>query len=90
MNFQLQATHAGAHIDLVVHQATFVEIGGIAFFHANGRTTTTDIAGQRKQLFHVNQTATFVAACFGGFFKIYLFRTGNNAHKQAGLVASQH
>ena len=59
--FQLQSPYPGTNeYEWKIH-AGFMYVGGERFLHADGRTTPTDVTGERKEFLHRDKVALLVA-----------------------------
>ena len=60
------------------------------FLHADGRTPSADIAGERKEVFHRDKVALLVARHLGGHLQIHFVLAGDDAYEIARLLAMKH
>ena len=59
-------------------------------FHAHGRTSSADVAGDGQKVLHVYEVGFLVAGGFCGFFEVYLAVAGNDAYEMATPLALEH
>ena len=87
---ELEASDAGAHVDVLLFQGAGVDVGGEGLLHADGGTTSSDIAGCGEELFHVDEVAALVAGGFGGHLEVYFFICRNNAYEESCTVSLEY
>ena len=58
--------------------------------HADRRTTTSDVSGERKQVLHRDEVAFLVARHLGCHFQVDFMLARDDAHKVPRLFAMQH
>ena len=60
------------------------------FLHADGGTTATDIAGERKEFLHRYQIALLVARYLGCHLQVHFMLAWDDAHEVSRLLAMKH
>lgn len=78
---------AGGDGNLIPQRAGLVNKGGVAFFHAHGTASATDIASQAEKFLDGHQLHIFVPGGLSGLFQIQLAADGNAEHVDARLFA---
>ena len=86
-NFDLKSANAGTDVNMLEFLATFVDVCGEVFLHADGRTPATDVAGERKEFFHGDEVALLVARYLSGLFQVHFVLAGDDTDEMPRLVA---
>jgi len=79
----LQSSHSCTHEDEWKIHAGFMNIRGEKFLHSDRRTTSPDVAGQWKEVFHRDEVALLVARYLGRHFQVYFMFARDDAYKIA-------
>lgn len=87
---ELEPTLACAAIDVVVAGEGLMHPCGQGFFHADRGASAADITGEGQQLADVDHLDFFVTGDLGCFLEVHFVRSGDDADKEAGLVASEY
>lgn len=88
-DFQLQTTNTGTDVDERIVGCGSVHISRKLFFHSDGRTTSSNIAGYRKQIFHRYQIDLFVSRKTGCRFEVDFVVPGYDANEISRVLAFQ-